>query len=123
MASLLVRLVKLGARPIRKAKQNESRTGIHMQYPESSEHHHRVRSGQAYFRNTHVSRVIVQQHLVPFESPPGSWKPKEEGAEYPAQKSLALIWVLAKMELRAHLETTRLGFLPPPLWRGFSFSG
>lgn len=80
-----------------------------MQYPESSEHHHRVRSGQAYFRITHASRVIVQQHLVPFESPPGSWKPKEEGAEHPAQKALALIWVLAKMELRAT-------FLTDPFW-------
>ena len=37
-----------------------------MRYPESSEHHYRVRSGQLYFRITHTSRVIVQQHLVPF---------------------------------------------------------
>jgi hypothetical protein len=109
VASFLVRLVKLAARPIRKAKQNESRTGIHMQYPESSEHHHRVRSGQPHFQITHTSRVVVQQHLLPFKSPPDFWKSKEEGAEYPAQKSLALIWVLAKMELRAT-------FLTDPFW-------
>jgi hypothetical protein len=89
-----------------------------MRYPESSEHHHRVRSGQANFRITHASRVIVQQHLVPFESPPGSWKPKEEGAEHPAQKALALIWVLAKMELRATFLTDPFGFLAPALVAG-----
>lgn len=80
-----------------------------------------MRSGQAHFQITHTSRVIVQQHLVPFESPPDSWKPKEEGAEYPAQKSLALIWVLAKMELRATFLTDPFGFLAPALWRGLVF--
>lgn len=39
-----------------------------MQYPESSEHHHRVSSGQAYLRITHASRVIVQQHFVPLKA-------------------------------------------------------
>lgn len=118
MASLLVRLVKLAARPIRKAKQNESGQESTCSIPSPASTTTECARDRLISKLPTVRRVIVQQHLVPFESPPGPWKPKEEGAEHRAQKALALIWVLAKMELRATFLTDPFGFLAPALVAG-----